>query len=233
MWQGLGDYSWVTWGHLGCFQPASFLGFLSSGSISPQHVANYTLLKPFCRLPGTKRGLGVSQNCLFVEARKLVLLGALTAHLPFFDVSKRKGQGFQWRVWWQTTPRGSGRSVSRITTSPTPEQPPLTWNPQAHRVTDARFEFVRVEPGLREAATEAGIDGFTQQRWQLLWVGKQNSGNILDISRPRKELRTAERVCDKTLYLIQHCLPPREREQFPSAAGPHCAGLLTLPGDHT
>lgn len=37
--------------------------------------------------------------------------------------------------------------------------------------------------------------------------GEQSSDNSLDISTPRKELLTAERICDKTLFLTPRCLP--------------------------
>ena len=59
---------------------------------------------------------------------------------------------------------------------------------------------MRVEPGLRETAAEAGVQGFAQKQWQPLG-GKRSPGNILDVSTPSKEPLTAERTCDKTLYL--------------------------------
>lgn len=114
-------------------------------------------------------------------------------------------------VWWQIAYSG-GKGISR-TAFPSRKQPPLTWNPQAHGVTDIRLEFICVEPGLWEAATEAGVQGFTQKWWQPLG-GKQSSGNILDISTPRKEPLTSERSCDKIVDLIPCCLSGYKQSNF-------------------
>lgn len=92
---------------------------------------------------------------------------------------------------------------------PSTKPAPPTWDPQAHGVTEAGLELVRVEPGLREAATEAGVQALTQKWWQPLG-GKQSSGNVLDISTPEKEPLTSEWTCDKILYLTPCCLPGYE-----------------------
>lgn len=60
--------------------------------------------------------------------------------------------------YWQTITYlgSSGKCFSRIA-FPSRKESPLTCNPQAYGVADVRLEFMRVEPGLWEAAAEAGV----------------------------------------------------------------------------
>jgi hypothetical protein len=61
----------------------------------------------------------------------------------------------------ENVPRPRGKPFSQIAFPR--KKSPLTCNPQAHGVTDVRLEFVCVEPGLGEAAAEAGVQGFAQK----------------------------------------------------------------------
>ena len=145
---------------------------------------------------------------------------ALTAHFTFLIVKERKGQLPQWggvmanrnlpRLRWKTCIWNG---------FPRRKQPPLTWNPQAHRVTDVRLELVCVEPGLREAAAEAGVQGFTEKRWQPLG-GKQSPGKCSGPFPTQKRAPDFRRTCDKTLCLTLCYLPDHMLSM--------CAKLLQL-----
>ena len=154
--------------------PAPCRGFLGPPTYSTW-LTGGTVLKPApCRCSQGQRGRGLSQAAW--GSRLMGTPWALTAHFAFLIVKERKGQLPQWggvmanrnlpRLRWKTCIWNG---------FPRRKQPPLTWNPQAHRVTDVRLELVCVEPGLREAAAEAGVQGFTQKRWQPL-EGKQSPG---------------------------------------------------------
>lgn len=67
-------------------------------------------------------------------------------------------------------------------------------------VADVRLELVRVEPGLRETAAEAGAQAFAQKQWQPL--GGKGACKATFWMFPHRKSLTAERPVIKRLLAL-------------------------------